>query len=264
MRIRGLNSLALGHSLLVALATGVFGGLPRVEAAVNKDIPVKITLLNAPGDRIRSDGKGIYTDGVDKVTAAIHANGKLDVFSGSHTKADKRHLLFDFGDVVLDSGCNRPNDPPGVAGIELPLNCDLAPEPWLTLGWARLHSFDDLNLLTMGAGTSAWGGFAIAFWDGCADWHIAFQNDGTEWEYSCGHTCSAQVKVEALDSDNNPRTGIPGTGVDAWRISAEFPALGSPQSEARACLWSGVTGVNSVAVLREIMRMPFQLLVELK
>jgi hypothetical protein len=181
----------------------------------------------------------------------------LNLYSGSHTKADKRHVILDYSDVDYSTGCNRVGDP----GLETPTNCDKDPNPNVTKNWARLHSFGDLNLLTMAPGTVAWGGFAVAFWTGCSqDWIIAFRNDGTEWEHFCGPSCSSQVKVEAFDNDNDPRTGVAGTGVDTWIISAE---LSGPDS-ARACLWSGHTGVNSIAVLREIVRMPFHLVVKLK
>jgi len=240
--------IALAACLLVGLTVDTNG------AGSSSATPVKVTLLNVPGDRIRSDGK-TYVDGIDKVSAVIHDNGKLDVYSGSHTKADRRDVVLDYSDVDYATGCNRQGDP----GLETPLNCDKVPDPNVSKSWARLHSFADLNLLTMAPGAVAWGGFAVAFYDGCSeDWVIAFQNDGTEWEHSCGPLCSAQVKVEAFDNDS--RKGVAGTGVDTWIISAEI----SDPDSAHACLWSGHTGVQSTAVLREIVRMPFHLVVELK
>jgi hypothetical protein len=63
------------------------------------------------------------------------------------------------------------------------------------------------------------------------------------------------VSVEAFD--DNPNKGIAGTGVDKWIIMADLSGLG----EAKACLWSGGTGDP---VLREFVRMPFHLVVELQ
>ena len=247
--------------LLIGLAACILGGFtlkvfaPPPGAGKGKATAVKITILDASGDRIKSDGKGTYINGVDKVTSVIHDSGQLELETGY--TSTKRRVSLDYSQLIFGTGCNRAGDP----GIEIPdLNCDGLPnDPAISVAWARLFTLG-LNLLNMVAGETRLGGFGIAFEDFCAapthvPWRIAFQNDGTEWVYSCGAACSAQVKVEAFDAVAGK--GIAGTGVDKWIISAEAPA----GSGAEACLWSG--GTNT-PVLREIVRMPFHLLVELQ
>ncbi len=247
--------------MLIGLAVFLFGGLTvdvfAPPPGAGNRTAVKISLLNLPGDRINSDGRGTYIDGVDRVTAVIHDNGQLDLNTGSNTKPDRK-VSFHYGDIVFGTGCNRLGDP----GIEVPdINCDGIPDPLPTVTWGRLHTLD-LNLLTMPAGTTTWGGFGLRFSNGCSTgnewspWTVRFQHLGTQDStFSCGSACSAQVRVEAFD--DNPNKGIPGTGVDKWIIMAELSAPGA----AKACLWSGGTGDP---VLRAIGRMPFHLVVELK
>lgn len=247
--------------MLIGLAAFLFGGLTvdvfAPPPGAGNRTAVKITLLDLPGDHIKSDGRGTYIDGVDRVTAEIRDTGTLNLNTGSNTKPDRKVSL-DYGDIVFGTGCNRLGDP----GTEVPdLNCNgLADDPQATLTWGRLFTLD-LNLLTIPAGQTRLGGFGVNFDDGCSAathvaWRIRFQHQGTQDSvYSCGSACSAQVSVEAFDDD--PIKGVPGTGVDKWIIMADLLAPGA----AKACLWSGGTGDP---VLREIVRMPFHLVVELK
>lgn len=241
--------------LLTGLAICLLGGLtlevfaPPPGAGNGKATAVKITFRDLSGDRIRSDGKGSYIHGVDRVTAVIHDSGQLELDTG-HTST-RRSLALDYGDIVL--GCGDP-------GTQVPdLNCNSLPDdPTFKVGWGRLSTLD-LNLLTMANNETRLGGFGVRFTDGCSashvPWTIRFRHEGTQDSvFLCGPTCGAQVSVTAYD---DPNKGLPGTGVDTWVITADVLALG----EARTCLWSGGSGE---AVLREIARMPFQLLVELK
>ena len=263
---RPTSVVALAACLLSVWTVRISGA----GASLTK-IPVKVTLLNQSGDRILSDGKGAYTNGVDKVTAFIlkntkdpndPINGKLDVITGQSVSPDKRKIMLalDYGDLVLGTECD-PDD----TKIEVPdFNCDgVVNLPIVELVWSRFQTLGGLNLLTMPAGTTASTGFIIKFSDGCRPWFIAFQNDGTEWEHSCGPECSALVTVTAENAVSGK--GVNASGVDRWKISAEITALdGTPQNEARTCLWSGVTGINSTAVFREIVRFPFHIQVDLQ
>jgi len=242
---------------LIALTACILGGLtpmvfaPPPGAGNGKATAVKITFRDLSDDRIGSDGKGSYINGVDRVTAVIHDIGQLELDTGS--TSTKRNLALDYGDIV--PGCGDP-------GTQLPdLNCNGLPDdPSFQVAWGRLSTLD-LNLLTMANNETRLGGFGVRFSDGCSAstivfWTVRFRHQGTQdGVYLCGPACGAQVSVTAYDAI--PNKGVPGTGVDTWVITADMLAPG----EARTCLWSGGTGDP---VLREIVRMPFQLLVELK
>ncbi len=261
-------STALAGCLLSALTVPTHGA----GASLAK-VSVKITLLDPAGDsRILNDSNGPYVDGVDKVTAVILKNtkdandplhGKLDVITGQSVKSDKRKvlLLLDADDVVPGAACNRPGD----TEIELPdFNCDgVLDLPIMEWVWARFQTLGGLNLLGMPAGSEAQTGFIVKIGARCSsttgtNWFIAFQNDGTEWEYECPGGCSELVKVQAIDAV--PGKGVNASGVDRWIISAHLTDFGS----AQACLWSGVTGIGTTAVWREMVTTPFHLQVDLK
>jgi len=258
MRSNSLTPSIPRNIVLLALATCFVAGLTVESFGAGKGNSTagKVTILDLPGNRIRSDGKGTSVNGVDRVTAVIHESGMLDL--DTNITSTRRSVVFDYSELLLGTGCNRTGDP----GVEIPdLNCDGLPgDPALRAAWGRLVTLD-LNLLTLAPGETRLGGFGLRFHDGCSSstgvfWTIRLQHQGIQDSvYWCGVGCGAQVKVEAFDAVAGK--GIAGTGVDKWIISAEVSA----GSGAEACLWSGGTGDP---VLREIVRMPFHLVVELK
>jgi hypothetical protein len=251
-RARALLAVTAAATLALS-TTPLFA--PPPGAGKGKATAAKITLLDVPGDRIQSDGKGTYVHGVDAVTAVIHNSGQLEL--NTNDTKQKRKVSLNYSEILSGTGCSVDD-----SVLEVPdLNCNgVADDSLSTVTWGSLFTLD-LNLLSMTEGESRTGGFGVSFQDWCGasshvPWRIRFQHQGTQDSvYSCGASCSAPVTVEAFD--DNPNKGVAGTGVDTWIISAEAPAgLG-----AEACLWSGGTGE---AVLREIVRMPFHMVVELK
>ena len=237
-------------ALLIALAACLLTALTvdTNAASAGGTTAVKITILDASGDRIRSDGRGAYINGVNKVTAWINTEGSLYLNTGSNTKPDRK-IFLDFSDNVLPVFCDTTQGLPD-------FNCNgLQDDPASTLHWASLRTWG-LNLLNMAAGETVGAGFTARFFDNCPNpnyvpWTISFLQDGTEFSSACSHL----VKVEAFDAVVGK--GIAGTGVDKWIISAELVS-------AQAGLWSGVNGINSQSVLCRIVRVPFHLLVELQ
>jgi hypothetical protein len=81
---------------LVGLTVKLYA--PPPGAGKGKTTAVKITLLDLGGDKIKSDGKGAYIHGTDRVTAVIHDSGQLDLDTTS--TSTRRQIALDYSDIV--------------------------------------------------------------------------------------------------------------------------------------------------------------------
>ncbi len=104
-------------ALVSALAAGLILATAGTAAAGKKPTAGKSPVtaefreppLGGDGDRIDSDGGGIYDDGVNGVKAYIQPDSQLaDFFLDLITTKGARELFVDFGDCVTPGTCSPP------------------------------------------------------------------------------------------------------------------------------------------------------------
>lgn len=162
-------------TLLVATAAMALAlsaqAAPGGGGGSSSGIPVIVAF--DPGGKIRGDGDGTqpYTHGDARTTAVIDSNGMLDLSTNSGNKPGGRKLHIDLSDAVTGSVANCD-----ATGGFPDYNCNGQPDdPKAKDVEARVFTLSDttlvngiINLRTLQPGTSARGGLAVSFVDGCS------------------------------------------------------------------------------------------------
>ena len=92
---------------LIALFLCLFGlNFVPAEAQKVKNLGVKAAFWDENGDMIRSDGKGVYTNGVDGIQCYITPAGELKFFVSSA----KRNVIIELGEYTRAANPFRPDD----------------------------------------------------------------------------------------------------------------------------------------------------------
>jgi hypothetical protein len=105
-----MKSMWMKTAVAGALVTTALTIVPAgFSAKPSPEIPVTVEFRDfacdaiTPADRIKSDGKGIYSNGIDNVDAVFMGSGNLRLITNTARGAAIRKVHLDFGDVVTEN-----------------------------------------------------------------------------------------------------------------------------------------------------------------
>lgn len=139
---------SLGLMALFLILFGLY--FVPAEAGREKNVNSRAIFRDAAGDKIRSDGKGAYTHGVDGVECYISPRGELKFIVKS---PNRRHVVVELGEDQRAKNPFNPYDPTTYPTdyYSGPLGIFEFATPWYYQNYP-------INLLQMEPNTTAWGG----------------------------------------------------------------------------------------------------------
>jgi len=197
--------------LVTLLLFGLFFIPARAQKA--KNVNLRAIFRDAAGDKIRSDGKGIYTHGVDSVECYISPRGELKFI----VKSPKRRAVVDLGEDQRALDPFNPYDPTTYPTdyYSGPLGIFEFVTPWY-------YENFPINLLQMAPNTTAWGGayfrcFPVGYNRGVQILRFYYPGQGQDGLYN-PNAIGCVVFVTANDPNGDGQ-------IDSWDFEP-IPNLG--------------------------------------
>jgi len=183
-----------------AIVLFVFGlSLVPAEAQKVRNVNLRAIFRDAAGDKIRSDGKGIYTNGVDGVQCYISPRGELKFI----VKAPKRRVVVELRE---DQRALNPFDLYDPAAY--PTDYYSGPLGVFELATPWYYENHPINLLQMAPNTTAWGAahfrcFPVGYNRGVQIVRFYYPGQGQGLLYDPNPAVGCVVFVTANDPDED-------------------------------------------------------------